>query len=128
MTEIVNHAFYGCKKLTSITLPDSVKQLGVYAFHDCLALESVKLSASLTELGDRSFDGCMALQALEIPASVEKLGVAVLASVKLEKIHYAGTVEQWNAVEKNTNWFALTEITEVICSDGTVTIERASEE
>jgi hypothetical protein len=64
----------------------------------------------------------------QIKWGIEKLGVAVLASVKLEKIHYAGTVEQWNALEKNTNWFALTEITEVICSDGTVTIERASEE
>ena len=82
----------------------------------------------MEEIQDRTFDGCLALQTIEIPVSVKKLGVAVLAGAGIKTVRYEGTVAQWNAMEKNENWFAVTDLTEVICSDGTVTIKTASAE
>jgi hypothetical protein len=106
----VNHAFFECKKLKEITIPDSVTKIGVYAFNDCFALETLTVSESLEEIGDRTFDGCMALQTLEIPVSVKKLGVAVLAGSGIKTLRYEGTVAQWNEMEKN-------EINDVVSSD-----------
>jgi hypothetical protein len=34
-TSIGSSAFYGCKGLTSITIPDSVTSIGYYAFYGC---------------------------------------------------------------------------------------------
>jgi hypothetical protein len=34
-------AFYGCKSLTSITLPSSVKSLGYEVFSNCISLETI---------------------------------------------------------------------------------------
>lgn len=38
MTSIGDGAFLSCKSLTSITLPNSVKSIGVYAFSECNSL------------------------------------------------------------------------------------------
>ena len=38
--KIYNYAFYGCRGLTSVTIPDSVTSIGDYAFSFCIGLES----------------------------------------------------------------------------------------
>ncbi len=43
VTEIGTRAFYGCKSLTLITVPDSVKVIKPFAFRECTSLTSIKL-------------------------------------------------------------------------------------
>jgi hypothetical protein len=69
----------------------------------------------------------MALQAFTVPVSVKKLGSAVFASSVITELHYEGTVSEWNAVVKNERWHAVTDLKQIVCSDGTVVLESASE-
>ena len=62
VTAIGGSAFAGCEKLKSVTLPDSVKQLGTaehgFVFLGCKALENITLPSSLTAIEQGLFSGC----------------------------------------------------------------------
>ena len=68
VTSIGYQAFYSCKNLTALSMPDSIIELGGECFSNCTSLQSVKFSNSLTELG--GFSGCTSLEEITIPSSV----------------------------------------------------------
>ncbi len=70
VTAIGDCAFSGCKKLKSITIPNSVKTIGGGAFSGCISLESVVLPEGLSALEGGTFDGCSALQEITLPDSL----------------------------------------------------------
>ncbi|MGN1061024.1 MAG: leucine-rich repeat protein, partial [Candidatus Coproplasma sp.] len=47
-----------CTSLTSITIPDSVTNIGTYAFQNCTALESVTIGSGVTNIGTYAFYNC----------------------------------------------------------------------
>ena len=51
VTVIGSGAFSYCESLTSVTIPDSAKEIGRYAFQDCTSLTSVTIPNSVTEIG-----------------------------------------------------------------------------
>lgn len=55
----------------SISLPDSVKQIGNAAFENSLALEKVKLPSSIKSLPPYLFSGCSALTKVTMPDVLE---------------------------------------------------------
>ena len=71
---IDNSAFYGCTKLTSVSLPQYVTDIGAFAFRDCSSMKSVNLPQGLTELKMGVFYGCRLLNGVEIPSTVTTLG------------------------------------------------------
>ena len=66
---IGNDAFDGCTSLTSITIPDSVTQIGWGAFPDCTSLTSITIPDSVTQIGHWAFSGCTSLTSITIPNS-----------------------------------------------------------
>lgn len=66
--------FSGCNKLVSITVPETIHDLGFYAFNNCSSLVSVVLPSSITEIGDYAFSGCKSLVSISIPSNVTSIG------------------------------------------------------
>jgi hypothetical protein len=74
---IESHAFYDCRGMTSISLPNSVKEFGEWAFGNCDQLTSFAFPESLTHIGNCAFSGCRGLIDITIPNSVTGIGFAV---------------------------------------------------
>ena len=70
---IGSYAFYYCENLEKIVLPDSVQELGESAFKYCSALKSVKLPKYLKMIESSMFEGCISLISIEIPATVTEI-------------------------------------------------------
>ena len=73
VTSLGDKCFYGCRALTSITIPSSVTSLGEDCFYGCRALTSIDIPSSVTSLGERCFYGCSSLTSITIPSSVTSL-------------------------------------------------------
>ena len=72
---IVDGAFYGCKSLTSVTIPNGVTSIGEETFSGCSNLTSVTIPNSVTTIGEEAFRECSSLTSVTIPnnvASIEK--------------------------------------------------------
>jgi hypothetical protein len=74
ITSIGYEAFRGCSTLTSITIPNSVTSIGDEAFQYCDGLTSVTIGNSVTSIGNSAFDGCSGLTSVTIPNSVTSIG------------------------------------------------------
>lgn len=59
---ISDDAFSKCNKLTSITIPESVKTIGARAFSGCSSLTNITIPLSLKSIGEDAFWGCSSLK------------------------------------------------------------------
>lgn len=99
VTSIGEFAFSGIVgRMTSVTIPNGVRSLGGYSFYYCTTLASVTIPASVTDIGSVAFGLCSALTV----------------------IRFEGTMAQWNAINKETDWNAETGNYTVYCTDGTL--------
>ncbi|MBR7062065.1 MAG: leucine-rich repeat protein, partial [Clostridia bacterium] len=122
VNEIGDGAFRACSALEGITIPDGVTRIGGATFEGCTGLTSVVLPENVTEIGDGAFRDCSNLSSVTIPYSVTLIqGWAFERCTGLSDIYYGGTIEQWNAVEKNVEWDKETGDYVVHCADGDVT-------
>ena len=71
---ICNNAFFCCRSLTDIVIPDSVTSIGDGAFEGCRSLTEVVIPNSVTSIGDRAFSLCRSLTEVVIPDSVTSIG------------------------------------------------------
>ena len=74
VTSIGNEAFFRCKGLTSIAIPNSVTSIGERAFRGCMGLTSIAIPNSVTTIGDSAFAHCSGLTSIVIPNSVTTIG------------------------------------------------------
>ncbi len=73
VTDIGNDAFSSCENLESVVIPDQVTAIGEGAFSNCGKLQSIALPENLRTLGTMVFSSCSALQTIAIPAGVEEI-------------------------------------------------------
>lgn len=66
VTSIRNCAFYGCKNLVNVTIPDSITSIGNNAFEYCASLKSVLIPGSVTSIGNAAFNRCESLMNIEV--------------------------------------------------------------
>ena len=74
LTSIGDHAFYYCRELTTVSIPNRVESIGYQAFDNCSYLVSVTIGNRVKTLDTCAFFYCERLVDVLIPASVEKIG------------------------------------------------------
>ena len=74
LTEMPRQAFYECKTLVGIIIPNSVTSIGYEAFQGCTSLASVTIPSSVTSIGDHAFSSCRSLTSITIPNGVTSIG------------------------------------------------------
>ncbi len=79
---ICNNAFWGCRSLTDIVIPDSVTSIGDKAFFHCESLTSFVIPNGVTRIGNGAFLGCSSLKEVAIPDSVTSIGDGAFASCR----------------------------------------------
>ncbi|MBQ8920589.1 MAG: leucine-rich repeat protein [Oscillospiraceae bacterium] len=128
VTSIGWDAFYYCTGLTSIEIPNSVASIGNGVFEGCENLTFVTIPNSVTSIGDGAFEYCTSLKSIIIPNSVTSIGdYAFYDCSNLNDIQYNGTIAQWIAVKKGSNWlkYASTSTSTVHCTDGDISADAA---
>ena len=70
---IAERAFYNCKKMTGIELPDSITNIGASAFRGCSGLIKISLPDSLEAISADCFHGCTNLKFVDIPLGVQQI-------------------------------------------------------
>ena len=96
---IGNYCFF-CTNIESIIIPEGVERLDSSVVHEARNLSSIHLPSTLKQMGGSVFTVCR----------------------QITEINFAGTIDQWSQVVEDpyTRWYAYSNITKVICSDGVV--------
>lgn len=116
VTSIGQYTFKSCDKLTEITLPESLSELGKGAFmatgltsvtlpetitevpeqlcNGCADLSEVTLHNGITAIGGDAFSSCPSLQSITIPQSVTKLGTAAFFASGLTSVELPDSVTE----------------------------------
>ena len=90
VTEIGWAAFWDCKKLTHINLPQSLQTIGGWAFVSC-PLEQIDIPSSVRTIDDRAFlDG--AYSRVVVPEGVEIIGERAFFSETLRYVDFPSTI------------------------------------
>ncbi|MBO5817495.1 MAG: leucine-rich repeat domain-containing protein [Paludibacteraceae bacterium] len=74
VTRVGDGAFYACRTLNSVTIPNSVTYIGDTAFYSCDDLTTVDIGNAVTRIGDGAFFRCSFLSSITIPNSVTRIG------------------------------------------------------
>ena len=120
---ICGSAFDSCEMLAGIDIPEGILHIGRDAFISCVNLETVTFPSTLIAIEDEAFWNCSKLNNIVIPKNVTYIGYEAFWNCKaLTNISFEGTVAQWNAMERDPFWNSNAPATEVVCSDGIVTL------
>lgn len=74
VTEIGPEAFSYCSSLESASIGNSIKTIGNNAFSSCKAMKSIIIPDGVTEIGDSAFSSCQSLQSITLPEGLTTLG------------------------------------------------------
>lgn len=112
----------GCQKLVSVDL-NGLTVIPDHMFYSNKLLSEVKGSENVTEIGEYAFAHCRSLTEVTLGRNLKKIGKSAF-SHGVSAINYEGTMEEWNAIEKDPMWNCYTDerlvVKNVFCTDGTL--------
>lgn len=73
ITNIGDNAFYNCRDMAQVYIPNSVTKIGKSSFYGCQVLEAVTLSDNITSIGWNAFNQCSALTTITLPVHLTSI-------------------------------------------------------
>lgn len=74
VTEIGPNTFSGCSNLRSITLPNKLKTIEERTFEKCKSLPAISFPNSVATIGEYAFDGCENIRTVELGSGMKSIG------------------------------------------------------
>lgn len=108
---VLGRSLFNGKDVTSVEIPDTVKEIQDYAFSSNRNLKSVKLPKNLETIGTNAFFNCSSLESIELPASIKEIGVYAFSAAGLKSV----TIPESKTLTKLDQYvfFQCQELTEV---------------
>ena len=91
VTKIADSAFEGQEQLASVTIPDTVVEIGASAFAGT-SVASVTIPESTTVIGEGAFKGCSSLESVDIKGDVTKIAADTFAGTALTSVDIPDSV------------------------------------
>lgn len=91
VTVIKKSMFYGCDRLVSVEIPNTVLEISAHAFQNCRSLRQIifQEGSRLGKIGAYAFAGCSALETLSLPAGIIEIGKgAFMKCCSLKKLQF----------------------------------------
>lgn len=116
-------------KSGQISLPRTIVESDNAAFMFCTNIVSVTFSEGFKKMNASTFYGCAQLASVHLPTSLTSIDVSEFGQcVSLTRLQYAGTMTQWNNIQKiqidglELAWNSESSIKEIVCSDGIISL------
>lgn len=83
------------KTLTSVSIPNTIVEIGESAFEDCTALSTLRFApgSRLTTIGKQAFSQCSSITSLTIPDSVQSIGNGAFYVGNLKYLTVSGELD-----------------------------------
>ena len=119
VTDIGAFAFMNCSRLDSVVISDGVASIGECAFRECSSLSSITIPDSVTYIGDGAFFKCEKIQSVTLPDHVTTIGECAFGfCVNLDCITIPGSVDEIS----QTMFSGCTKLSSVTIQEGTTSI------
>lgn len=86
--------FQGCSNLVSITLPESLTNIGDYTFRNCGSLKEIVIPKGVTSIGEYAFDGCSSLSSIILSDKITSIGNYAFYNTGLKEISLPDTLTE----------------------------------
>jgi hypothetical protein len=82
-------SFSGCRGITEIVLPNTIKKIGRESFKGCVRLNKINIPSSVTEIDYSAFSNCESLVEVDIPQSISEIAFNTFSGCKsLQKVNF----------------------------------------
>ena len=86
-----------CYSLTSVTIGNSVTNIGELAFYECTSLTSVTIPSSVTSIGGDAFRNCTSLTSVYFQGNAPSVGSSVFNGANNATIYYLPGTTGWGS-------------------------------
>ena len=126
VTKIGGYSFENCTSLERITIEENNKKgfetiIDQGAFYGCKSLTSITIPSNVISIEAHAFSNCKVLEELIIPEGVKTLGSSMISNTSIEKIVIPNSVTSAGRLLEGSNL-----LTEVIFKEGRKSIPEAT--
>ena len=115
VTALAPGCFRDCDMLTTIILPETLREIGREAFAGCTSLRGLALPKGSEKIAPRAFDGCVSMESVYLPGSLTQIAPDVFDDcASLLYLFYEGDFGALNELYGEY----ITPFTVAVCLDG----------